>query len=220
MYATIPSALCHDAAVELTTTTAVLTCLDSHRRLLETVSGLDDATARRPSRLPDWTVGHVLTHIARNADGHIRRLTGALRGEDLVRYPGGQEQRDDEIADGAGRPAAELVADVRTSAERLEAVWQQLEEAGWPGADLYADDNFPVSQAPARRLREVEVHHVDLGLGYEPDEWPAVYMHWELHNALQRLPERLEPSDARRFLAWLLNRNPLPDGLELRSWES
>lgn len=202
------------------TKTIVLTCLDSHRRLLQTLAAVDDEAVRQPSRLPGWTVGHVLTHIARNADGHTRRLVGALRGEDLPRYPGGSEQRDAEIAEGAGRPASELIDDVRTSATRLEAVWEQLEEVGWPGADLYADDDFPVSQSPLRRLREVEVHHVDLGLGYEPAEWPDVYVQWELRLALQRLPSRFEPGDERRFLAWLLNRSPLPDGLELRSWSS
>ena len=33
------------------------------------VRGLTDDAARAPSRLPGWTRGHVLTHLARNAEG-------------------------------------------------------------------------------------------------------------------------------------------------------
>jgi maleylpyruvate isomerase len=45
----------------------------SHQRLLSTLDpmdgeGLTDEMVNRPSRLPDWTVGHVLAHLARNAD--------------------------------------------------------------------------------------------------------------------------------------------------------
>ena len=39
-------------------------CLDAQRALEDALAGLDDAGARRASLLPDWTVGHVLTHIA------------------------------------------------------------------------------------------------------------------------------------------------------------
>jgi maleylpyruvate isomerase len=81
-------------------------CRETHERLIATASKIDDATARRPSRLPGWNVGHVLTHIARNADGHYRRVQAALRGESAARYPGGKEQREREIEEGAGRPAA------------------------------------------------------------------------------------------------------------------
>jgi len=34
-----------------------------------------DADVRAPSLLPGWTRGHVLSHIARNADGITRTLT-------------------------------------------------------------------------------------------------------------------------------------------------
>ena len=39
-------------------------CRASHRRLDEAIAGLTDEQARQPSRLPGWTVGHVLTHLA------------------------------------------------------------------------------------------------------------------------------------------------------------
>ena len=36
-------------------------------RLLTAARGIEDVTA--PSRLPGWTRAHVVTHLARNADG-------------------------------------------------------------------------------------------------------------------------------------------------------
>src|SRR3954452_11064204 len=84
----------------------------SHRRLFATIDGLGEDGVRAPSRLPGWTVGHLLTHIARNADSLTRRMVAAARDEIGDQYPGGAAGRAAEIEAGAGRPAAELVADV------------------------------------------------------------------------------------------------------------
>ncbi|MFZ0919576.1 MAG: maleylpyruvate isomerase family mycothiol-dependent enzyme [Candidatus Dormiibacterota bacterium] len=198
---------------------AIALCVDAHRRLMATATHVDDATARRPSRLPGWTVAHVVTHLARNADGHARRLEGALRGAEVPRYPGGSQQRDREIEAGAQRSANELVHDLEESATRLEQVWTLSNQAGWPNAQLLAADTFPTTGSPVRRLREVEVHHVDLGLGYEATDWPAEYVRWELPMALARVPDRLtRPEDAQRLLAWLTGRASSIDGIELRPW--
>jgi maleylpyruvate isomerase len=193
-------------------------CRAAHERIIATAKGVDDETARQPSRLPNWTVGHVLTHVARNADGHVRRLEGALRGEDVPRYAT-VDQRDSEIEAGAARPAGELVADLIDSARRLEDVWARSVAAGWPNSDFLGHDNFPTSGSPLRRLREVEVHHVDLGLGYAPEDWSDFYVAWELPQALERLSGRIaDPQDARRFLGWLIGRSELPTDLELGPW--
>jgi maleylpyruvate isomerase len=96
-------------------------CARSHLRLWATIEHLDDDTARRQSQLPGWSIGHVLTHIARNADSHVRMLTGALRGEHLKQYAGGMEQRAREVDAGADRPARDLVEDVKQSAAALES---------------------------------------------------------------------------------------------------
>ncbi|MET0910545.1 MAG: maleylpyruvate isomerase N-terminal domain-containing protein, partial [Ilumatobacteraceae bacterium] len=47
------------------------------------------ADAELPSLLPGWTRGHVLTHIARNADSFVRLLEAAGRGEVVTQYAGG-----------------------------------------------------------------------------------------------------------------------------------
>lgn len=161
----------------------------------------------------------MITHLARNAEGHERRLSAALAGREVPRYPGGRSQRAADIESGAPRPSADLARDLGESTARLEAVWQRCVAAGWPNADLLAGDNFPTTESPMRRLREVEVHHVDLGLGYEPEEWPDEYVMWELPRALATVDRRVRAhSDAARLLAWLTGRGDVPIELSLDPW--
>ena len=51
------------------------------RLLIGTARSLDDAAVREASLCPPWSRGHVLTHLARNADSVVRRLEGAMRDE-------------------------------------------------------------------------------------------------------------------------------------------
>lgn len=205
--------------MEIEPAQAIPLCTDAHRRLLGTVATITDDDVRRPSLLPGWTVGHVVTHLSRNADGHVRRLAGALEGHEVSRYPGGMEQRDRDIDTGASRPAAVLLQELRESSEQLEAMWQRSEAAGWPHAELLAGDNFPTTASPLRRLREVEVHNVDLAMGYGPDDWPDAYVEWELPRVLEGLPRRLQGSgDAKPLLAWLIGRASSPERLDLGPW--
>jgi maleylpyruvate isomerase len=196
---------------------AVTGCAGAHQRLLATLEELTDEQARRPSLLPDWTVGHVLTHLARNADGNARMLAAANRGEVVAQYEGGMEGRAADIEAGAGRPAAELVADVRSTIYRLEQQWAAMTAEGWNGEGLAASGRTPVSDVPFRRWREVEVHHADLGLGFGPRDWPADYVRLELHSltmlwasrrpmGMTELPAAALAVAPHERLEWLLGR--------------
>ena len=78
---------------------------------------------------------------------------------------------------------------------------------------------WPTTASPVRRLREVEIHHVDLGLGYQPTDWPEAYVHWELPVLLATVPGRLRRTqDARDLLSWLAGRAPVPPPIELEPW--
>lgn len=145
---------------------------------LEAEQWSDDA--RAPTLLPGWTRGHVLTHVARNADGVARTLAGALRGEAVARYPDGRTGRDADIEAGAGRPLAELVADVRESAERLDRVFGAVADTG--GWELPTEKQHPASDWLFARLNEVEIHRVDLDGAYTAAEWPPPFV-------VDRLPE-------------------------------
>jgi len=209
----MPTDLESDAAA------AIALCQAAHARLLANAQELADDQVRAPSRLPGWSVGHVLTHLARNAEGHARRLEAALAGQDLPRYPGGSSQRDVDIAAGADRSAAELAADLAGTAGQLEEVWASSAAAGWPHAELRGHDSWPTTASPSRRLREVEVHHADLGLGYEPGDWPDEYIEWELPTLLATVPRRLpDPGDRRDVLVWLMGRRPDLPPVRLGPW--
>jgi maleylpyruvate isomerase len=200
---------------------------DSHRRLRDTLAGLTEAGARRPSLLPAWTVGHVLTHLARNADSHVRMLEGARRGEVADQYAGGNEQRAADIEAGAGRRADELVADVVGTAGRLEEAWAATPEEVWrTGRGRVVGGIWPVAELPFRRWREVEIHHVDLGLSYGVEDWPDAYVDAELARALPSLDARLPAGasvevgslDRRRLLAWVVGRSVEPSLPVLTPW--
>ena len=186
-------------------------CLAAQASLDSGLVGLDDATARSPSKLPGWSVGHVLTHIARNADSVVWRLEGAARGELREQYPGGLEQRRDDIEAGAGRPADDLVTDVRDSSAAVARVAAGLPDAAWDAPSRTSRGVVePARDAIFSRWREVVVHHGDLGLGPVPLP-PALVAAW-LARELPRLGERTDPS---ALLAWVIGRGDAP---ELAPW--
>ena len=194
-------------------------CKEAHTRLMRRVASLTDLDIRSPSLLPGWTVGHVLTHLARNADAHARRLSGALRGEDVPKYESGQSQRRGEIEAGAGRSASEIVADLDASLSHLETVFAESDAAGWPNGHFLGGGDYGVAGCPAHRLREVQMHHVDLGLGYSPADWPDEYVAWDLPVLLATAAERLSsPSEQRSLMAWLAGRGPLDATTTLAPW--
>ena len=73
------------------------------------------------------------------------------------------------------------------------------------------------------RWCEVEIHHVDLGLGYRPEDWSDVFVERMLPRMLKGLPSRC---DRRVLLGWTLGsrRRPLTGSLELnrigRRWRA
>ena len=145
-------------------------------RLTEAMATMSDADARGPSRLPDWTRGHVLTHLARNADGQRRMVEGACRDEVLDQYPGGNEQRAADIEAGAGRPIDVLRADVLESQAALDAAWSRVEGEVWDRLTNARAGARPLRDGVLARRREVSVHLVDLDVGVEPSGLPAGYL--------------------------------------------
>jgi maleylpyruvate isomerase len=171
-------------------------CIAAHRRLERLIEGLPDDVARQPTRLPEWSVGHLLTHVARNADANAGVIEAAQRGELVPMYPGGREQREGAIAAGQGRPAADLVTDVRAAHERLERAWATTSDELWAtGLGLRSGGYATLPDFVFSRWREVEVHSIDLGLvdrgGPEWDELPPIYLDREWQVTLNALPPRV-----------------------------
>ncbi len=65
-----------------------------------------------------------------------------------------------------------------------------------------------MAEIVGHHLRNVEVHHVDLDIGYLPSDWPAELVDAELPRRLRSLPGRAPDAD---LLAWLLGRAPAPE---------
>jgi maleylpyruvate isomerase len=181
-------------------------CVAAQAALLADIADLSDDAARRHSLLPGWSVGHLLTHIARNADSMTWRLEGAALGELRDQYPGGLEQRSGDIEHGAERPAAELVADVRQSADALERMMAELPLAAWDAPSRTSRGVVEDSRdAVLSRWREVVVHHGDMGLG--PVALPPALVDVWLPRELPRLAERSDPAE---LLAWVIGRGDPP----------
>ena len=145
-------------------------------RLLASAAALTDASMREPSLLPGWTRGHVLTHIARNADGLANLLRWARTGTEIPMYASAQARAAD-IEAGAGRPAAGLTGDVRAAAAAFAAEAAAVPGDAWTvKVRALAGPAFAAFGVLARRLSEVEIHHVDLAAGYVPGDWPAEFV--------------------------------------------
>jgi maleylpyruvate isomerase len=195
-------------------------CREATGRLLAGLEVVDDLVAARASLLPGWSVGHVLTHLARNADSFVRILRGAAEGEELAQYAGGAPGREQDIEQGARRPAGEIVDDCRASAASLDEAWDQAPAVVWERSGRRMDGGALACRSlPASRWREVEVHHVDLGLGYLYSDWPEGFVSADLPFALERLPGRIaSPAQRAEFLAWVYGRTGKPADIELRSF--
>lgn len=198
--------------------------LHAHRTLAEHVAGLTEEQARRASLLPEWTVGHVLTHIARNADGFVNMLDAARRGEVAHMYPGGLEQRADDIARGAHRAPGELVADVLAASDRLEVAFAAMGDDVWDAHGIAAFGPVVMADLPGRRRRETEVHHADLGLDYSWRDWPTEYVRVEIQRmtmlwdsrqpmGMTGLPPAALAVEEHHRAAWLLGRADI-EGLQ------
>ncbi|HAP77615.1 MAG TPA: maleylpyruvate isomerase [Acidimicrobiaceae bacterium] len=197
--------------------------IDAHHRLEADLSQWEALEVGEPSLLDGWTRGHVLTHLARNADSHAQMLAAAARGEPAVQYPGGRAQRDADIEAGAGRPLAELIADVMESNRALEAAWSAAGERVWSATGDTVAGPVALSDLPFRRWRETTVHHADLGGAFTWRDWPADYVRLELQRmtmlwnsrqsmGLTGLPAAALAVPPEHRLAWLMGRASI-DGL-------
>ena len=144
----------------------VLEAVDRHTALLlATARALDDP--RADSLCTGWSRGHVLTHVARNADGLAALVRAAVDGTGETMYAT-PESRDADIEAGARRSVAELVDDVEASAAALA---EQLPRLTTDHADVRLERTPGVfllkgGRLPFMRLRELAYHHVDLDAGF------------------------------------------------------
>jgi maleylpyruvate isomerase len=165
--------------------------LDSETaRLLDTVDMFRGRDLSERSALPDWSLAQLLTHIARNADALCNLLRWANTGIETPMYVS-TEQRNDDINRGALRATAIIVDDVFAAAERFDAAMRSMSrEGGQRRVKTAQGRTIPGSEIGWLRLREVVVHHVDLGAHFEDvDEAPIGELLNEVTAALQARPQ-------------------------------
>lgn len=145
-------------------------------RLLRTVDGLDDRALGEPSLLPGWSRAHVVAHLVLHGEAVGGVLEGVVRGEEVPMYPS-QAERDHAVDELAGAGGAELRGRLLETTGRFRDVLDRLSETQWDGLvrRLPGAQPFPARDLPVTRLREVEVHHADLGTGYSCDDWPTAF---------------------------------------------
>lgn len=170
-------------------------------QLLDAIASLDDGAVREPSALPDWTRGHLLTHLACNAEALINLCTWARTGDETPMYDS-PESRNADIEAGSGRSADELIADVAKTAKALALELELLPQRSWLAEVRQGPDTArPAWWIPMLRLGEVELHRTDLKIGYESTSWPQTWVRTTLPEAARDLerqagePLKLRASD-------------------------
>lgn len=145
---------------------------DATRRLIRTMDALDDGAYAEPSGLPGWSRGHVLAHLALNAEGLAGALSGIVNGEPTTMYSS-EEARDFDIAALAGEEPAEIRARLMAASTELADAIAAMPPDAWEGdvERTPGGRRFPAALVPTMRLREVEIHHADLDAGYSHADW-------------------------------------------------
>jgi len=161
------------------------------RRLDATIKSMPPDEVRNPSFLPGWTRGHVLTHLARNADGFRNFLLSARSGEIVPMYAS-LVARDVDVEYGARRPTEQILDDAATSSRNFV-----IDVSSTPHALLssFAVNARGASEGPRiqvaevlrSRLSEVEIHHVDLSWEYSFANSPTDVLDVLITRCLERL---------------------------------
>lgn len=159
-------------------------------RLVKTASGLEEVDLLGPSLLPGWTRAHVLAHVARNASALVNLLTSAATGTETPMYPS-IEVRNAAIEAGAQGSGHQLVGEIVESAALFSDAARALPTRLWDSEVTWMSGvRRPVSSALTGRLREVELHHVDLDAGYTAAHWDPAFVAGQLGEAAATLATR------------------------------
>jgi maleylpyruvate isomerase len=147
------------------------------RRLVRSVDKMADDQWDQPSLLPGWTRAHVVAHLTLNAEGLSGALEGVHERRPVPMYAS-DTARDTGIAELARARPSEL-RDRFLGSTTVIGEW--IEELADNLADTVIDRTpggrrFPAGDVGTMRVREVEIHHADLGLDYTAADWPDEFV--------------------------------------------
>lgn len=182
-------------------------CRSANRSFVVAVARLSDDELASPSLLPGWSRRHVVAHVINKNEAHIGLFGGPLAGEVRRLHPDGYDP--DGAADaGAMLVTSDLRAALERSFEQLEEAWDALDDDMWSSQGIMTAGPRTMLEIAGHHLRNVEVHHVDLDVGFQPCDWSDRFVEAELAKRLRALPDRADHAD---LLAWLLGRASAPD---------
>lgn len=165
-------------------------------RLLRNVADLPELEA--PSRLPGWSRGALLARIIDNAEAYAAVLTAVAQGREPPRVT--------DLPATPARPAtalptgphtdqhADLLARLRASAAHFAEAVATMPLTAWR-VDVVCRRALrrPAAALLWERLRVVELHHVDLDVGYSPADWSDGFSHRLLHDLVTECGKRDAP---------------------------
>jgi maleylpyruvate isomerase len=170
---------------------------EASARVARTIDGLRGDDWSSPSLLPAWSRAHVVAHLALNAEAMDRVLRGLVAPpeDDVPRTMyDSDDQRAEDIAELATHDASEIRDRLLGATTNLHEAIQAVPDDRWetriertPGGRTMRAGAFP-----GMRWRELEIHHVDLGTGYTPSEWPLAFA----EHLLDAMAKRVRPDQA------------------------
>ena len=172
------------------------------RALVRTVDSLVDHQYAESSQLPGWTRAHVVAHLALNAEGLAGVLHSAHLGRPQPMYAS-PESRDADI-DALAAEAPTVVRErFLTATGRYSEALEAMAEGDWDGRfeRTPGGQSIALGNVPLMRVREVEIHHADLGAGYSADDWPGDFTVLVLESMTKRpypAPFTVRPTDLDR----------------------
>ena len=100
-------------------------------------------------------------------------LTGAHTGQPATMYDS-SEARDADIDELAAAPVADVRSRLLAATTSFEQAVVAMHDQDWEGRfeRTPGGRRFAVANIPLMRVREVEIHHADLGADYSAADWP------------------------------------------------
>jgi maleylpyruvate isomerase len=152
--------------------TSVSEVTNAENLVAQFVANLSNEDIAADSLLPDWSRGHVLSHLANNARGLSNLIEWALTGVQKDMYVS-VEQRAIDIENDAKRSGHEIVADFLEQSKIFASNLDRLMAGPLLSEEVVLGNGSHVHPHEITTLREREllVHLVDLGLDYRANDW-------------------------------------------------
>jgi uncharacterized protein (TIGR03083 family) len=135
---------------------------------------LDTAAYDGPSQLPEWSRLTIVCHLRYGATALLRMTSDTLAGRETSYYPGGRAtRRPATLAPAPGERPEDVLDEWERAAGQLDDEWSSLGHGEWSMTIRELADNrdlgeVPLARLPLARLTEIDVHGVDLDIGF-PD---------------------------------------------------